>query len=247
MSASAIYHGELRHRRHQPFARAFTHAVGMLYLDLDELPDVLAHPPLWSAERAAPGRFRRADHLGRGVQALKVAVAQRVAEAFGVAPTGPVRLLTTPRTFGHSFNPLSLFYCFAADGERVEFVVAEVTNTPWGERHVYVLDTRGERAPHLRAECTKAFHVSPFMPMDLRYAWAIAVPGAELSVAIRSLAADGQRLFDASLHLHRIPLTAGALNCLLIRFPLAAARTLALIYWHGLALRLRGAPHFRRP
>ena len=87
-------------------------------------------------------------------------------------PRGPVRLLTTLRTFGHNFNPVCFYYCFAPGGERVEAVVAQVTNTPWGERHAYVLRRDGERSV-MRDTMEKVFHVSPFIGMDNRYDWRV--------------------------------------------------------------------------
>ena len=91
-------------------------------------------------------------------------------EQTGARPQGPIRLLTQLRSFGHCFNPVSFYYCFDAGGERVQAVVAEVTNTPWGERHAYVIETAQPRhVAVLAGELDKALHVSPFMGMDHRY------------------------------------------------------------------------------
>lgn len=254
MTQSAIYTGMIRHRRHEPVEHAFRHRVGMLYLDLDELPEVLEHPPLWSARRRAPGRFRRADHLGDPAMPLKEAVASEVERHTGSRPAGAIRLLTAPRTAGRVFNPLSLFYCFAQDRpDAVAFVVAEVTNTPWGERHRYVLDARGttepERSAVVRQTSEKAFHVSPFMGMGQRYSWVLTTPGAALGVHIAALTDDGaqRRIFDATLKLERRELSAASLRRLLLRYPFQAARTGSYIYAHALALKLKGAPHFPHP
>lgn len=247
---SAIYVGTVRHRRHKPAQHAFTHPVGMLYLDLDELggrAGILEHRPLWSATRAAVGRFRREDHLGDPAVPLKVAVAREIHRQTGAAPAGPIRLLTTPRTFGRAFNPVSFYYCFAADGRTVQFVLAEVTNTPWGERHCYVLDARdGGGAAVMRQTFAKVFHVSPFMGMDHTYAWSLTVPGPTLSVNIDSADAGGHA-FDATLRLHRRPLTPAGLRGLLARFPLQTLRTGLYIYAHAVLLKLKGAPYFAHP
>ncbi len=238
-SRSAVYEGRVMHRRHTPLEHSFDYPVCMLYLDLDELPGVLDRHPLWSARRPAPGRIRRSDHLGDPAVPLQDAVRDEVARQTGERPAGPVRLLTTPRTYGHGFNPVSFFYCFDERGEDVRAVLAEVTNTPWGERHAYVMDPKGGGSD-------KVFHVSPFMGMDHRYAWRLTTPEAHLAVSISSARA-GERVFDANLRLTRAPLDRAALTRVLVRHPAAGLLTLARIYAQGLRLKLKGAPYFRHP
>ena len=198
----------------------------MAYLDLDELPGLLGGRLV----RSRPGlvRFRRRDYLGDPAVPLSDAVRALVAERTGRAPEGPIRLLTHLRTLGHCFNPVSFYYCFAADGATLEAVVAEVTNTPWGERHAYV---------GWAASSTKELHVSPFMAMDQRYTVRAPAPGETLSVHIESRQ-DGSVAFDATLGLKRRSLTRRSL----LR-PLAPTlRMLALIYGHAVALKLKGVP-----
>ena len=155
-----------------------------------------------------------------------------------------MRLLTQPRTLGHCFNPVSFYYCFRPGGEHLAAVVAEVTNTPWGERHAYVLPSGGD-GPVLDGEADKALHVSPFMAMDQRYTWRASRPGATLSVHIASTE-HGAPAFDATLSLRRTPLTRRSLARVCLRYPAATLRVLALIYGHAAVLWLRGArvhPH----
>jgi DUF1365 family protein len=232
VSASAIYEGAIRHRRFAVRPSEFRHRIAMAYVDLDELPALLGGRLV--ARRPRLVRFRRRDYLGDPAQPLDAAVRALVEERCGRAPDGPIRLLTQLRSFGHCFNPVSFYYCFGADGETLEAIVAEVTNTPWGERHAYVLADGVERVE-------KALHVSPFMPMDQRYAWRAPAPGATLSVHIES-SEDGRRAFDATLGLRRTPLTRRSLARVTARYPAATLRMLALIYGHALALWLRGVP-----
>ncbi len=157
-----------------------------------------------------------------------------------------MRLLTTLRTFGHSFNPVSFYYCFARGGERVEAVVADVTNTPWGESHAYVL-ARGGEASVMRDTMDKVFHVSPFIGMDGRYDWRVTEPGRQLLVHIDETGDSGTHVFDATLSLQRRELSPRALLALLARFPFTSLRVVALIYWNALKLKLKGAPYFRHP
>jgi DUF1365 family protein len=228
VTASAFYEGTVSHRRHSVREHAFRYRVSMAYLDLDELGG------LGMARR----RFRRSDHIGDPARPLK----ETVRELAGPdAPQGPVRVLTNLRTLGHCFNPVCFYYLFEEDGEMVGAVVAEVTNTPWGDRHPYVL--RRERGGRVLAgDMDKRMHVSPFMGMDQRYVLRAAVPGPTLSVHIESRE-DGERVFDATLNLERRPLGRRALA----RHYGATLRTVALIYSHAAALRLKGVPWHRRP
>jgi DUF1365 family protein len=229
VTASAIYSGHIRHRRFAIKHHEFSYRIAMAYIDLDELPTLLGG----RLTRTWPGlvRFRRADYLGDSHAPLDKTVRDLVEQRIGTRPEGPIRLLTHLRTFGHCFNPVSFYYCFAPDGEQLEAIVAEVTNTPWGERHAYVLKA-GDAGGF-----DKALHVSPFMPMDQRYTWRAPAPGPTLSVQIESTQ-NSQKAFDATLGLKRRPLTQRSLA----RHPGATLRMLALIYAHAVALKLKGVP-----
>ena len=245
MSASAVYEGWVRHRRHSPVEHGFTYRHSMMLLDLDELPAVLDCHPLFSARRSAVACFRRGDHLGDPGRPLAECVRELVQERTGERPQGPVRLLTTLRTLGHSFNPVSFFYCFEPDGRRVEAVVAQVTNTPWGESHAYVLCRQGEMV--MRDTMEKAFHVSPFIGMDSRYDWRVTEPNGQLLVHIDERDPGGGPLFDATLSLPRHELSRACLSSMLLQFPAASLKVVFLIYWNALRLKLKGAPYHPHP
>ena len=236
MTASCIYEGTIRHRRTEP-RREFRHRLALFYLDLDELPRLLGGRLV--ASRPGVLRFRRRDYLGPVGVPLDHAVRGIVLEQTGFLPRGPIRLLTQLRSFGHYFNPVSFYYCLDGPGEHVEAVVAEVTNTPWGERHSYVL-------PRGSADFGKALHVSPFMGMDHRYTARACNPGERLAVHIESRRGDEVR-FDATLALRRRELTHRSAASIALRYPFANARVLALIYGHAIGLKLAGAPVFRHP
>jgi DUF1365 family protein len=234
-ASSCLYVGWVRHRRYAPRAHAFRYPLFMVYLDLAELGDVFKGRWLWSAQRPAPARFAREDHLGDPRVPLDEAVRELVASKTGLRPSGPIRLLTHLRYFGYVFNPVSFYYCFDAGGERVETIVAEVNNTPWGERCCYVLDG-------LKAETRKAMHVSPFMPMDLRYAWRFTAPGTHLGVHMRLTRKD-DTVFDATLALCQEPIS----NRILLRFPLMTAKVIAAIHWEALKLWRKRVPFHTHP
>jgi uncharacterized protein len=243
VTSSCIYEGVIRHRRLEP-RREFRHRLALAYLDLEELPRLLGGRLV----SARPGlvRFRRRDYLGDPAVPLDGAVRELVSERTGERPAGPIRLLTHPRSFGHCFNPVSFYYCFDPVGARLEAVVAEVTNTPWGERHAYVLGAGHARGGALNAQFDKAMHVSPFLGMDHRYQVRASIPGRTLSVHIGSTRA-GTTVFDATLSLRRHELTRASLTRMTARYPFATLRVLALIYAHALGTALAGAPVHPHP
>jgi len=226
----------------------------MLLLDLDELDSVFARRWFWSTKSAALARFRKEDHLidFRSVENLRDrAVAVLHAKGFG-KKIGAVRLLTQLRYLGFAMNPVSFFYCYDLTGTRVEAVIAEVNNTPWGEQHLYVIPANGNRNGSSVAanEIEKTFHVSPFMPMDMYYRMAFSNPGAKLGVKIENHLSGGQadqpesarankKVLDVTMILNRKPLTSRNLNWMLIKHPLVSFKIFAGIYWQALRLYLK--------
>jgi len=241
---SCIYAGQVDHRRLTPVRHAFRYRLFMLYVDLAELERVFAGRWLWSVTRPALAWLRRSDYLGDPNDPLEQSVRKLVASSTGRSPVGPIRLLTHPRYFGYGFNPVSFYYCFAADGATVETIVAEVRNTPWGERHCYVLDSSG--APARRFDTAKALHVSPFMPMDVRYDWAFSIPAERLGVGM-SVTRDGRPLFTAALDLRRREITGASLAGVLVVYPFMTLKVIGGIYWQALLLWLRGCRTYVHP
>jgi len=260
--ASAVYEGTIRHRRFEPIEHSFQYRFFLMYLDLGELPEVLDRFPLFSARRAAPARFRREDFMGDPARPLDECAREAVAAATGERPAGPVRLLTGLRYFGHSFNPVSFYYCFDRAGERVEAVVADVQNIPWGERHPYVLARGERRGTVLSEDLEKSFHVSPLMGMDQTYSFRASEPGESIAVQIESrpretaktLLQEGflrsrqiPKTFDATLNLRRRELSRRTLAGLLVRYPAMSLQVVAKIYAQSLRLKLKGAKYHPHP
>lgn len=245
---SAIYEGWIRHRRHAPRPHAFRYRICMLYIDLAELDSLFVQRRLWSVERRNVAQFRRSDFLGDADTPLDTAVRDKVEADTGHRPIGPVRLLTHLRYFGYSFNPVSVYYCYADDGVTLDTVVAEITNTPWKQRHAYVLPIAGAE-PHGSVHgwrFDKRFHVSPFMPMQRQYDWRFSAPDSELRVNMDVF--DGERKnFDATLVLQRREFTGVNLARVLVRYPLMTLQVVAAIHWQALRLWLRGNPIHDHP
>jgi DUF1365 family protein len=220
----------------------------MMYLDLDELPRALSGSRLWAVERAAPASFRRKDYLGDPSQPLGDAVRTLVEQRIGVRPGGPIRMLTHVRYLGYVFNPVTFYYCLDRSGSCTEAIIAEITNTPWGEVHCYVLDARepGQAGATRLFELRKEFHISPFMGMELNYRWRFTDPGLRLHVHMENADADG-RLFDASLSMARREITPASLRSVLLRYPFMTARVIGGIYWQALRLWWKRAPFHPHP
>ena len=246
---SAIYAGWVRHRRRGPVGNSFRYEAFLVYLDLAELSDVFRGRLLWSTSRPAPAWFRRRDHLGDPAIPLDEEVRALVHARTGTRPSGPVRLLTNLRYWGYCMNPVSFYYCFAPDGIAVDTIVAEVHNTPWNERHCYVLPgRRAERTASgaLRFRFPKVFHVSPFMPLELDYDWRFTPPGRTVFVHMDNLA-RGKRFFDATMVMRRREIDGRALAGTLTAHPFMTGKVIAAIYWQAFRLWLRRCPTFPHP
>lgn len=245
---SAVYEGVVRHRRRHSCDHAFGYRLAQLLLDLDEVEAVFANRPLWSVGRRNLAEFRRSDYLGPAHRPLLEAVKDRVAQATGTSPAGPIRMLTHLRYAGYVFNPVSFYYCYEADGVTLHSVVAEITNTPWKERHAYVLpvETAVRQGHRLVWSFDKTFHVSPFLPLDRRYVWMLSAPGDSLYVHMDVMSGE-HRDFDATLAMKRLPLTDESLRRILWRYPLMTYQVIAAIYWQALRVWLKGGPVYAHP
>lgn len=247
MVKSALYEGFVRHRRHRPVPHAFRYRLFMMYLDLAELPGVLDRYWCWSARRPALAWFRRADYLGDPAVDLDHAVRDRIEAEVGRRPSGPIRMLTHLRYFGYVMNPVTFYYASDAADTRVETIVAEITNTPWNERHSYVLagaDPAPATGRSFRLD--KTFHVSPFMDMDHEYRWRFSAPEDRLSVHMENWVGE-DRVFDATLALERRELGRGVLASNLARHPFVTAKVAGAIYWQAARLWAKRVPFFVHP
>ena len=242
---SAFYVGRLAHARTTPKPHRFSYRVFMPFVDVERVSDITHRTTGWGSRRLAPARFIRSDFIGDENLSIAEAIKRRIFEETNQHFDGQIFLLANWRYFGLQNNPIACYFCKGAKSECLEFIVAEVTNTPWGERHSYVL-TVHDSDSLFQTEFKKELHVSPFHGMEQHYRWSSTVPGETLAIKLTNLE-DGKRVFHASLTLTRLPITRLTGLLLLARFPLETAKVTAGIYWQALVLLLRRVPLFTHP
>lgn len=246
MRKSFLYSGTLRHHRFSPVNHDFTYNVFYFYLDLDEVTSIFRYPFILSYNFPGILSFWRKDYFGEKSKDLKEEVKRIVRDKTGHELKGPIRLLANISYLGHCFNPVSFYYCFKENGVDLDYIVAEVTNTPWGEKYQHVVKPQGKTKETFTMK--KDFHVSPFMPMGIDYTWVMNTPDEELCVYMQNrLTGQKDLLFDSDLQLSRHPLNRKSLLKHFLRYPLMTMQTVAAIYFEALRLFLKKVPFLTHP
>ena len=243
---SCIYKGQVKHQRFKPRMHEFTYSLFMMYVDLNELPNIFKPNWLWSVNVPGVASFHRKDHYGDPSVTLSDSIRNLVSEKTGHRPKGPIRLLTHFRYFGYVFNPLSLYFCYDEFDSTVEYVVAEVMNTPWKEQYCYVLSNDQNDTKCLSISHPKEFHVSPFMDLNMEYRWNIQFPNKSLNVQIENWQGD-KKIFCAAIDLQKTEISSTNLKNVLLQFPIMTLKVISAIHFEALKLWIKGNVYVPHP
>lgn len=235
---SALYWGEVYHRRLRPTQHSFSYRFMQWFIALDELETLHKTSRWFSTKGFAPLWFRRKDYLREHSGNLQQAALAKMSELAGERLEGRVFFMGNLRTFGLFFSPVN-FYFLQQQGQYTH-MLAEVSNTPWLERHYYLVDLA---EPHPTTQ--KAFHVSPFNPLDMTYHWSIKVPSDD--VFIQLAAATEKKDFIAGMKLSRGPLNRAGIWRVLKTTPVMALKIIGGIYWQALKLFVKRTPFYGHP
>jgi uncharacterized protein len=238
--AAALYVGDVMHARLKPMRHRFSYRVMSLLIDLDRLTEADRQSPLFGVNRAALYSFREADHGARDGSSLRAYVQNCAAERGIDLTGGRVLLLCYPRLLGYTFNPLSVYFCYRADG-KLALLIYEVRNT-FGGIHSYVLPVTSNEISDagVRQEQDKLFYVSPFIEMAMRYHFRVRPPEARVQLRILETDPEGP-LLAATFNGSRRPLRTRELLRAFCALPLVTFKIMTAIHWEALRLWLKGA------
>jgi len=239
---SAIYKGKVFHERFLPTQHKFDYDIYLFWLKLSgsELDILTSTIPRFSANGKARVRFKREDYLGAPSTPLDEAVRQKMTSLNnGIALEGDVFMLGQLRMWGMYFSPVNFYYLRDKESGHFSHLLAEVSNTPWNERHHYLVDLKEQQ------DTPKAFHVSPFNPMDMTYRWRISEPSRTLSLAMECV--RDKKEFSAGFNLTRFTFDEANLTDAMKRIPSMTIKTVVGIYWQALKLFLKKTPLYTHP
>lgn len=239
---SAFYIGQVFHKRVFPKEHQFTYPLYMNFIDLDEV-ELLQDKFWWfSAKRWAPLQLKANDYFSHEQLPTTVSKANTgqflkmraiaIADSLGanVSTINRVCMLAQLRCFGIYFSPVNFFFLY--ENETAKYLVAEVSNTPWNKSHCYLIDLISPVATE------KAFHVSPFMDLDMEYRWQVKEPTTRTEIIIESW--REHHLFTASFCATRYNIDAKKITAVLFRWPIVSLSIVRAIYWQALRLYLKG-------
>lgn len=239
----SVYFGWVRHRRFHPVPHQFSYRLCLLMLNTATVSQIFKPFIAWSYQRFNLASFYPTDYWDGQQHDLDQAVRTKIAQETGKTPQGKIFMLTHPRYLGHVFNPVTFYLAISEQNNLPEFIVAEITNTPWRERFHYVLDCSKQAQGKYIFD--KQFHISPFMPMQMEYRWEFHFEQRSVKIHMENYI-QNEKHFDATMNIHAEELNQANLRRVLISYPLMTIKVISAIYWQAFKLwvkRVRFYPH----
>ena len=244
---SCLYEGHVVHTRQYPVFHSFKYSLFMLCVDLNELQQIFNPYWFWSSKSWNLACFRRKDHLGDPKISLDTSARDLVEQKTGSRPIGPISLITHFCYFGYRINPVSFYFCFDKNKKKIDSIIAEINNTPWGEQHCYVFKCAPNSENKLdKFAFDKAFHISPFISMDSKYIWSLTEPSNNFSVEMETWE-NHKKILQVNFNTVRTKISHASLRRVLIQYPLITFKVLWGIYFQAFRLWLKKAPFYSHP
>jgi hypothetical protein len=253
LTHSKIYVGNISHRRFSPKKHSFSYSIYMLALDVNEMEQQRHASWLFGYSWFHPLKFVEKDYLKSEPGTLNQRIRNKVTQLAGDnIDISRLVMLVQVRCFGIYFSPANFYFCYDKN-ENCTHMLAEVSNTPWNERHYYLvaLASKAEKVSE------KSFQVSPFMDLNMAYFWQVKPPcenSDKLIINIENKRKNlqnvdsdesnklGDKLFDATLFLHKEEFTTKRLLAVWCQLPVMTIKIVASIYWQALKLFIKGIP-----
>jgi len=240
---SLIFLGSIHHRHSGTRHHEFKYKTFMHYLDLDEIDNLFNDFWLWSSHKKNIAHFNRKNYLNKKNTPLKEEIKALIREKIG-NEIDKAYLLTNLSYFGYCINPISLYFCFK--NNELTHCVLEVTNTPWGEKQIYITQPEKIKGSVYKAAFNKEMHVSPFLAMEYEYHLKFKHTKEQIIVSLENWKNDKCH-FDATLSLRSLPITKKTLSHILMMHPFITGKVYLAIRWEALKLWVKQFPIFDHP
>lgn len=242
---SYLYVGNIFHRRFSPKKHSFSYSLYMLAIDVSDIENQSNNFGILGCSWYHPLHFVEKDYLRGEPNSLRQRITNKIHLLNGYSDIDRVLMLVQVRCFGIYFSPANFYFCYDSTGKCTQ-MLAEVSNTPWNERHYYLVDliTKKEKMNK------KSFQVSPFLDLDMSYFWHVKPPcnsNNKLIITIENKRINceenvTEKVFDASLVLNKQPLTKKNLSKVWCHFPIMTIKIVSSIYWQALRILMKRIP-----